>query len=130
MPPDPRVPTRDPRTYHIIGAAMTVHRTLGRGFLESVYRDALAIELASEGIPFDRERPCDVTYRGHVIGRFRVDFICHSEVVIEVKARGSVGLADDAQVLNYLAATGLRVGLLLNFGGAQLDYRRLVLNAE
>ncbi|MCC7123699.1 MAG: GxxExxY protein [Acidobacteria bacterium] len=118
----------DPRTFRIIGAAMTVHRLLGRGFLESVYRDALAVELELCGIGYEREVPCNISYKGRPLrGPFRIDFVCYSEIVVEAKARAAIGPPDQAQVINYLAATDLRVALLLNFGGSQLEYRRLVL---
>lgn len=120
--------TRDRRTFGIIGAAMAVHRILGCGHLEQIYRDALAIEFDLCRIPFEREVPCQVVYKGHPLrGHFRVDFICHGEVVVEVKARSATGPGDQAQVLNYLATTGLATALLLNFGAQRLEHRRLVL---
>jgi GxxExxY protein len=124
-----RVPSSgDSRTFSIIGAAMEVHRTLGCGFLEVFYRDALAIEFGLRSIPFDSEVACGVDYKGHLLrGHYRIDFVCYTEVIVEVKARTSTGPGDEAQVLNYLAATGHQVALLLNFGGSRLDYRRFVL---
>jgi len=124
-----RVPSSgDSRTFSIIGAAMEVHRTLGCGFLEVFYRDALAIEFGLRSIPFDSEVACGVDYKGHLLrGHYRIDFVCYTEVIVEVKARASTGPGDEAQVLNYLAATGHQVALLLNFGGSRLDYRRFVL---
>jgi GxxExxY protein len=119
---------RDPRTFSIIGAAMTVHRILGCGFLESIYRDALAIEFDLCRIPFTPEVPCTIAYKGHELrGQYRIDFVCFSNVVVEVKARSSTGAADQAQVINYLAAAGHRTALLLNFGGQRLEYKRFVL---
>ena len=117
----------DPRTYAIIGAALEVHRVLGSGFLEIFYKDALEIELTSRTVPFRREVPCNVNYKGRRLRRdYHVDFICYDEVVIEVKARSNTGPADHAQVISYLASTKLQVGLLINFGAAKLEYRRFV----
>jgi GxxExxY protein len=113
---------RDPRTFAIIGAAMTVHRILGCGFLESVYRDALAIGFDLCRIPFTPE------VKGHELrGQYRIDFVCFSKIVVEVKARSTTGAADQAQVINYLAAAGHQTALLLNFGAQRLDYKRFVL---
>jgi GxxExxY protein len=118
----------DSRTFAILGAAITVHHTLGAGFLESIYRDALAVEFELRRIPFASEIACGVHYKGRLLrGHYRLDFVCFSEVVVEVKARSATGPADAAQVLNYLASTGHQVGLLLNFGGPRLDYRRFIL---
>ena len=117
----------DPRTYAIIGAAFEVHRVLGTGFLEIFYKEALGIEFTSRGVPFGRELPCNVNYKGRQLRReYHVDFICYDEVVIEVKARSRTSPADHAQVLSYLASTKLQVGLLINFGAPKLEYRRFV----
>ena len=117
----------DPRTYAIIGAALEVHRVLGTGFLEIFYKDALEIEFTTRGVPFGRELPCDVIYKGRQLRReYHVDFICYDAIVIEVKARSTTGPADHAQVISYLASTKLQVGLLINFGAAKLEYRRFV----
>lgn len=116
----------DPRTFAIIGAAMEVHRVLGCGFLEVFYRDALAIEFGLRDIPFVAEAPCQVAYKGHPLRRhYRIDFVCFESVVIEVKARFGTGPAEQAQVLSYLASAGFQTGLLLNFGAARLEYKRL-----
>ena len=107
---------RDPLTERIIGCAINVHRFLGPGLLESVYRTALAIELELNEIAFERERVISVTYRGRVIGDFRPDFIVQNQIVVEVKSVSAHDRVFDAQVLTYLRLTGLRTGLLLNFG--------------
>lgn len=118
---------RDGRTFAIIGAAMEVHRVLGPGFLESFFREALQLEFGLRGIPFKVEVPCSIDYKGHRLGgTHHIDFVCFDAVVVEVKARTTVGAAEHAQVLNYLAATKSPVGLLLNFGGPRLDYRRFI----
>lgn len=121
--------THDPRTYAIIGAAMEVHRVLGRGFLEAVYQDALALELVAGKIPFEREREIAVFYKGQRLGTgYRADFTCHGDVIVEVKVIDRLSGMEEAQLLNYLKATGIEIGLLLNFGGASLELRRLILN--
>jgi GxxExxY protein len=122
--------TRDRRTFAIIGAAMSVHRILGCGYLESIYREALTIEFDLCRIPFEPEVACQVHYKGHPLrGHYHVDFICYGDVVVEVKARSATGPGDQAQVLHYLATTGLATALLLNFGAQRLEYRRMVLGA-
>ena len=117
----------DPRTYAIIGAALEVHRVLGTGFLELLYKDALEIELTRREIPFRRELPCNIFYKGNQLrGDYKVDFICYEEIVLEIKARSVTGPADHAQIISYLAATKLPIGLLLNFGTPKLEHRRFV----
>ena len=106
----------DPLTQRIIGCAITVHRILGPGLLESVYRTALAIEFRFNEIPFDRERVIGVSYRGITVGDFRPDFIVQNQIVVELKSVSAHDRVFDAQVLTYLRLTGLRTGLLLNFG--------------
>ncbi len=124
-------PHADRRTFDIIGAAMEVHRVLGTGFLELFYKDALAIELLARGIPLRREVPCIVEYKGcRLRGEYRMDFVCFDEIVLEIKARSNTGPADHAQVISYLASSKLQVGLLLNFGGARLEYKRFILTPQ
>ena len=114
-------------TYAVIGAAMTVHRILGHGFLEAVYEAALAHELNLRGVPYERQRRLTVTYKGHAVGEYVADFVVDGKVIVELKATKKLTEADEAQLLNYLKATGLRVGLLLNFGAPSLEHRRRVL---
>ncbi|HYO24244.1 MAG TPA: GxxExxY protein [Lacipirellulaceae bacterium] len=117
----------DPQTYAIIGACMAVHRELGPGFLESVYQEALAIELASRGVPFVRESTLTVTYAGVKLStHFRADFICFDEVIVQLKALSGLEAVHHAIILNYLKATGLERGLLVNFGAARLDDKRFI----
>lgn len=106
----------DPLTRRIIGCAIAVHRYLGPGLLESVYRNALGIEMQFDLLPFERERVVDVTYRGRRLGEFRPDFVVQSEVIVEVKSVSTHDRVFDAQVLTYMRLTGLKKGLLLNFG--------------
>lgn len=120
---------RDPQTYAIIGAAMDVHRYFGPGFLEGVYQEALAIELADRGVPFDREVGLTVHYKGQpLVCRYRADFICYGEIIVEIKAQDHLSGSEEAQVLNYLKVTGFQRSLLINFGGSSLEYKRLVLS--
>jgi GxxExxY protein len=117
----------DPRSYAIIGAAMEVHRVLGAGFLESVYRQALAIEFDLRGIAFVPEMAMSVVYKDHSLAAgFRADFLCYGTVIVEIKALARLTGVDEAQTINYLRASRNRLGLLLNFGAARLDYRRFV----
>lgn len=118
----------DPQTYAIIGAAIEVHRHLGHGFLEAVYQDALAEELSAREIPFVREQPLRIAYKGKVLpSAYRADFVVYGEIIVETKALSTVlGGNEDAQILNYLRATGYERGLLLNFGGLRLESKRRV----
>ena len=119
----------DPRTYSIIGAAMEVHRNLGCGFLEPVYQEALAIEFANRNIPFVRELKLGLAYKGQALDtRYCADFICFNSVVVELKALARMSGTEEAQVINYLKATGHEVGLLVNFGARSLEHRRFVLS--
>lgn len=118
---------RDPRTHAIIGAAMEVHRILGTGFQEVIFRDALAIEFELRRIPFAAEVPCRVSYKGRQLrGTCRIDFVCFDSVAVEVKARSEIGLAEYAQTISYLASSRLTTALLLNFGGPRLVFRRFI----
>ena len=120
---------RDPETFAIIGAAMEVHRELGHGFLEAVYQEALAIELAVRKIPFQREVPLAVNYKGKKLAcSYRADFVCYENVLVELKAISQLTGADEAQVINEMKATGMQRALLFNFGAPSLEYKRRVFN--
>ena len=115
-------------TERIIHACFEVHKQLGCGFLESVYQEALAIELAIEDIPFEVEKKLPVFYKGHELKKcFVVDFLCYNNIVLELKAVEFLNNEHFSQVLNYLKATGLKVGLLVNFGSRSVQVKRVVL---
>jgi GxxExxY protein len=114
--------------YRIIGACMEVHSELGAGFLEAVYQEALSIEFDEREIPYLSERRLDVFYKGERLNKFyAADFICFDRIIIEIKA--IEGLTDEhlSQVLNYLKPTGMKIGLLINFGTYKLQYKRVIL---
>jgi len=119
---------RDPETYAIIGAAMEVHRVLGRGFLEKAYQKALAREFQLRGIPFEQEVDMDIHYKGVVLDcAYRADFVCYGNIIVELKALDCLTGAETAQTINYLKAGGFHRALLLNFGGDTLEYKRYVM---
>ena len=114
-------------TYAIIGAAMEVHRILGSGFIEAVYEAALTMELRARGIAFERQVALQVKYKGAIIGDYRADFVVDKKIIIELKAIKQLSSVEEAQLMNYLKATGIEVGLLLNFGAKSLEHVRRVL---
>jgi GxxExxY protein len=119
---------RDPQTHAIIGAAMEVHSELGAGFLESVYQEAMERELRSSGIPFASQVELPIMYKGErLLTSFRSDLVCYHEVIVELKSIKTLTNVDEAQLLNYLKATGLKRGLLLNFGANRLEVKRMIL---
>ena len=114
-------------TYKIIGAAMEVHRELGCGFLEAVYQEALEKEFCLQHIPYRREMPLPVYYKNEILQKaYIADFVCYDKIIVELKALSGLSNEHEAQILNYLKAAKLRVGLLINFGGKSLEYKRMV----
>jgi GxxExxY protein len=114
--------------YRIMGAAFEVYNELGNGFLESVYQEALKMEFETRHIPFAAQIPLIIKYKGKpLVKEFCADFVCFNSVIVEIKALNKLSGREDAQVINYLKATGFRVALLLNFGASnQLDWQRIV----
>ena len=114
----------------VIGAAIEVHKLLGPGFLESVYEEALAVELDIRGVAFERQRPVSITYKGRHVGQARLDFFVADELVVELKAVDALAGVHTAQVISYLTALGKPLGLLINFNVPLLKQgiRRVVLS--
>jgi GxxExxY protein len=118
---------RDPQTFAILGAAIEVHRQLGSGFLEPVYQEALAIEFHNQSVPFEREVPLPILYKGaQLTCAYKADFVAFGEIIVELKALAALSTREQAQLLNYLKATGLKRGLLINFGGSRIESKRMV----
>lgn len=113
-------------TGDVIGSAMEVHRRLGPGFLESVYEEALAVELELKKIKFERQKSLPVFYRDKIIKKFTCDFLVDGQIIVELKAVKEIAEIDRLQVINYLKACGIEIGLLLNFGSQSLEYKRLI----
>ena len=114
--------------FAVIGAAIEVDRELGPGFLEAVYQEAMEIELADRGIPFLAQEPLTIRFKTRVLKkRYEPDLLCYNLLVAELKALNQLTGADEAQLLNYLKATGLRVGVLVNFGSVgKLEWKRFI----
>jgi len=118
---------KNERTYKIIGAALEVHKELGCGFLEAVYQEALGREFNLQRIPNKAQPIIDISYKGVTLEKkYQPDFVCFGEVIIEIKAISSLSGIEEAQLINYLKASNLKVGLLINFGTKSLEYKRLV----
>lgn len=108
----------------IIGLAMKVHRTLGPGFLESVYENALAFEMGRAGLAFERQKSLRVLYEGVLVGEFTADLFIEESLIIELIAVSAIAEVHEGQVVNYLTAAGMDDGLLLNFGSPSLEFKR------
>jgi len=117
-----------PETYdlcgQIIGLAMKVHSALGPGFLESVYENALIWELRKGGLKSEAQKPISVKYDGQIVGAFAADLLVNDSVIVEVKAIQALAKPHELQLVNYLTATGLNEGLLLNFGADRLEFKK------
>lgn len=111
--------------YQIIGAAMEVSNQLGCGFLEAVYQEALEIELSERQIPHQPQKKIAIFYKDRLLKReYIADFLCYDRIVVEIKAIKAITRIEEAQLLNYLKATGLPLGLIINFGTPKLEWRR------
>lgn len=113
-------------TFGVIGAAMEVHRILGSGFLEAVYQGALERELTLRAIPFDKKVKLPVVYKDWIIGQYEADLVIDNKFIIELKSVSKLNSSHQAQAIHYLAAIGLHLALLLNFGTGSLEHRRVV----
>jgi GxxExxY protein len=112
-------------SYKIIGAAMEVHKTLGQGFTEFVYQDALSLEFVKRAIPFEKEKHLTVFYKGEALAHdYFADFVCYDKIIVETKSVATLLPEHKAQVINYLKATGYELGLLINFGENTLVSQR------
>jgi len=116
---------KDEITHKIIGSAMKVHSTMGNGFQEVIYQRCLAIEMANNGLSFVREQEMPVYYEGTRVGTRRVDFFVEDKILVEIKAITKLENVHLAQALNYLEAFKFKTGLLINFGGKSLEFKRL-----
>lgn len=115
-------------THRLIGLCMEIHRELGKGHDEVIYKDALVVEFSRAGIPFDREKKYEVHYKGVLLPHhYYADFVIWDKIIFEAKAVEKLTDSHIKQVLNYLAASKLRVGLLVNFGGDSLEWKRAIL---
>jgi len=115
--------------YAIIGAAIDVHKELGSGFLEAVYQEAIELELGWRSIPFEPQKELCIYYKGRCLEKkYFADIVCFGSVLIELKAMSTeIGSREESQMLNYLKATGLRVGIIIYFGDmGRLDWKRMV----
>jgi len=117
---------RDPITHDIIGAAFEVHRVLGYGFLEKVYQRAMQVELKQRGRNAELEHRIPVQYKGEGVGEYAADLLVENRVLVELKVASDYQKADEAQLLNELKATSLKVGLLINFGRTKVEFKRAV----
>ncbi len=115
-------------SYAIVGAAIEVHRELGPGFLEAVYQEAMEIELAARDIPFQAQAQIRVRYKEQLLKRdYFADLVCYDQVIVEIKTLSRLTGNEEAQTLNYLKATGFKLGILLNFGShGKLEWKRFV----
>ena len=113
-------------TFAVIGAAMEVHKVLGSGFLEAVYQAALERELTLREISFESKVKLPVTYKDTLVGTYEADLVIDRKFIIEIKAVSKFNAGHQAQAMHYLAATGLRLALLLNFGTGSLEHRRVI----
>ncbi|GAB4463343.1 MAG: hypothetical protein Kow0070_23730 [Anaerolineales bacterium] len=113
-------------TFAVIGAAMEVHKILGPGFLEAVYQTALETELTLRRIPFESKVKLPVTYKDVTVGVYEADLVIDNKLIVEIKSVSKLNASHQAQAMHYLAATGLRLALLLNFGNGSLEHRRII----
>lgn len=112
-------------SFAVIGAAMEVHNVLGPGFLEVVYQKALAHELTLRGIPFEMSKKLPVSYKGILVGEYEADFVVDNSIILELKAVSAIHPKHEAQATHYLATTGFKLAILVNFGADSLEQKRV-----
>ncbi len=114
--------------YEIVGAAIEVHKELGSGFLEAVYQEAFEIELKARKIPFESQKKLGIFYKGELLEKeYYADVVCYDKIIAELKALDRLMPKEESQILNYLKASRLKVGVLINFGAPSLEWKRFVL---
>jgi GxxExxY protein len=114
--------------FNIVGAAIEVHRELGPGFLEAVYQEAFEIELSARSIPFESQKHLHLSYKGSQLQKeYVADLVAYDKIIVELKALESLSGTEESQIINYLKATGLKVGVLINFGSnGRLEWKRFI----
>ena len=113
-------------SYAIVGAAMEVHRELGPAFLEAVYEKALAYELTQRGVPYEEQKLLPVYYKEQLVGDYKADFVIEGKIIVELKSVSALSAVDEVQPFDYLAATKMQLAILINFGAASLQTKRIV----
>ncbi len=114
-------------SYKVIGACFEVHKTLGHGFKEIVYQDALEVEFSRIGVPFQRERPFSVFYKEQRLRHYFIaDFVAYDKIILELKNGSYIGEPYIKQTMNYLKASGLKLGIVINFGSPSLEFQRIL----
>ena len=113
-------------SYELVNAAIAVWQTLGYGFLEKVYENALAVEFRKRNIPFEQQKPITVLYEGESVGDYFADFMVYDKIILELKTAREIANEHLAQTLNYLKATEIKLALILNFGPKKMEFKRLV----
>jgi GxxExxY protein len=115
-------------SYKIIGACFEVHKYLGQGFLEAVYSEALMCEFEERDIPYEKNKELSIEYKGKILTKkYYADFVCYDKIILEIKSIDTIAPVHISQVLNYLKSTKMKLGLLINFGEHELNFKRLVL---
>lgn len=113
-------------SYIIMKACFEVHNVLGPGYSEKIYEEAVARELNRENVFFERQKLIEVLYKGEKIGEYRLDMVAENEIILELKAVSELNDIFESQILSYLKATGLKLGIVINFGGKRVEYKRIL----
>ncbi len=113
-------------SFRIVEVCFEVHNVLGPGFTEKIYEEAVSKELKNKGIDYERQKLIDIYYKGEKIGEYRLDMVVNNKVILELKAVSELNAVFETQLHSYLKATGMRLGILVNFGGKRVEYKRIV----